>query len=48
MTGQLQKVEEVFLAVMEWRRLGGADIPLSQKLDEICDDAFVRAEVESS
>src|SRR5215469_3271823 len=47
MTGQLQKVEEIFLSVVEWRRLGGG-VYLSQKLDELCDgDVFLRAEVQS-
>jgi hypothetical protein len=47
MTGQLQKVENVFLSVVEWRRTGGG-VNLSQKLDELCDgDAILRAEVQS-
>ena len=47
MTAQLQKVEEVFLSVVQWRRSGDG-VYLSQKLDELCGgDAFVRAEVQS-
>ena len=47
MIGQLHKVEEIFLAVREWRDLGGGE-NLGAKLDELCDgDASLRAEVES-